>query len=252
MTAALVHLGPPGSYSEQAARGFRVAHGIAARVEPVESLAAVAAAVRAGRAAFGVLPVLATTSGFPAEAHAALVGAPDPGWRVVGEATLPIVSHLLVRPGTRRADLRRVLSHPNALREAAATLARDFADLVAVETASTAEAARLVASGDGTAAAVAGPAAMAPYGLVPIAEAIQDDPHNATLFWLIAPAGAPPDPMPARVAILLDARDGSDRLGAAAAALHGLGFSIAFVSLAPLPGPPFAFRYAIAAAAPAP
>jgi hypothetical protein len=31
---------------------------------------------------------------------------------------LPIRSNLLVKPGTRRQDLRRVLSHPNALQEA--------------------------------------------------------------------------------------------------------------------------------------
>jgi prephenate dehydratase len=246
--AELAYLGPRGTYSEQAALAALARRGLTAAPSAESSLGAVAEAVASGRARLGILPIVATTSAVPAAAHTALLGASDPGWRVVGEVQLPIVSHLLVKPGTRREDLRRVLSHPNALREASIVLGRDFANLRQVETASTAAAAREVAAGDGTSAAVAGPAAMPLFGLVAMAEGIQDDPDNTTLFWVIGPASAAPAERPDRVVLSIDAPGQSAALGQAVSALHGLGFRVTFVTSAPLPGPPFAFRHAVAAA----
>lgn len=246
--AELAYLGPRGTYSEQAALAALAQRGIDALPSAQSSLGAVAEAVANGRARRGILPIVATTSAFPAAAHAALLGASDPGWRVVGEVQLPIVSNLLVKPGTKREDLRRVLSHPNALKEASVVLRREYADLQLVETASTAAAAREVAAGDGTSAAVAGPAAMPLFGLVALAEGIQDDPTNTTLFWVIGPASAALAEMPDRVVLSIDAPGQSAALGQAVSALHGLGFCVTFVNAAPLPGAPFAFRYAVAAA----
>ncbi|WP_376100726.1 prephenate dehydratase domain-containing protein (plasmid) [Roseomonas sp. CCTCC AB2023176] len=248
--ADLAFLGPRGTYSEQAALAVQAARSAPSAPTPEETLGAVVDAVAGGRARLGILPIAATVSSFPAAAHAALLRAPDPGWRVVGEVQLPIVSHLLVRPGTRREDLRRVLSHPNALREAGVALRRDFGDLQQVETASTAAAAREVAASDGTIAAVAGPAAAPLFGLVPLAEGIQDDPHNTTLFWVIGPAASSPAEAPNRLVLIVDAAGGSGAFGDAVTALTGLGFRVSFVNSAPLPGPPFAFRYALAATAP--
>jgi prephenate dehydratase len=245
----LAFLGPRGTYSEQAA--LTVLSRLGGNALPVAeaSLQAVAEAVADGRARLGILPIAATTSSFPAQSHAALLRAADPGWRVVGEVQLPVVSDLLVKPGTRREDLRRVKSHPNALREASIALHRDFAGLEWVEAASTAAAAREVAEGDGTSAAVAGPAAIPLFGLVPLAEGIQDDPDNTTLFWVIGPADAPPAEAPDRLALTIDAAGGSAALSQAITALDGLGFRVVFVNSVPLPGPPFAFRYAVAASA---
>ncbi|MGA0595138.1 prephenate dehydratase [Enterovirga sp. CN4-39] len=243
----LAYLGPRGTYSEQAALAVRSARGIAVEPTTEESLGAVTEAVAAGRARLGILPIAATVSSFPAASHAALLRAPDPGWRVVGEVELPILSNLLVKPGTRKEDLRKVLSHPNALKEASIVLRRDFGNLQQVETASTAAAAREVAAGDGTIAAVAGPAAMPLFGLVALAEGIQDDPNNTTLFWVIGSGTSEPSEAPDRVVLLVEAPGRSANLGAAIAALNGLGFRVTFVNSAPLPGPPFTFRYAIAA-----
>ena len=245
---SLIFLGPRGTYSEQAALIVQAARQIASAPVAVESLGAVADEVASGRAKFGILPVAATVSSFPAAAHAALLRARDPGWRVVGEMELPIVSNLLVKPGTKRQDLRRVLSHPNALQEASVVLRRDFGDLQQVEMASTAAAAREVANGDGTLAAVAGPAAMPLFGLVALVEGIQDDPNNTTLFWVIGPANAAPSETPNRINVLVDAPRHSTAFGDTVAALNGLGFRVTFVNSAPLPGPPFAFRYIIATA----
>ena len=247
--ADLAYVGPRGTYSEQAALTFVAARGVTTPPQAVDTLGAVSEAVASGRARLGILPIVATTSGFPAATHAAFLRAADPGWRVVGEVSLPIRSNLLVKPGTRREDLRRVLSHPNALREASIVLRRDFGALELVETASTAAAARDVAAGDGTSAAVAGPAAAALFGLVVLAEGIQDDPNNTTLFWVIGPASSPPADAPNRLVLSIDAPGSSAHFGRAVAALNALGFQVTFVNPAPLPGPPFAWRYAIAASA---
>ena len=247
--AELVYLGPRGTYSEQAALIFLDRRASTARPVATRSLQAVSDAVSQGRARLGILPIAATVSSFPAESHAALLRADDPGWRIVAEVELPIVSDLLVKPGTQRETLRRVLSHPNALEEAAVALRRDFSGLQWVETASTAAAAREVARGDGTSAAVAGPAARRHFGLVALAEGIQDHPCNTTLFWVIGAANSPPAETPNRLALTIDAAASTDALGQAIAALSALRFRITFVNSRPLPGPPFAFRYAVAAAA---
>ena len=126
-------------------------------------------------------------------------------------------------------------------------LRRDFGDLQRVETASTA-AAREVANGDGTSAAVAGPAAMLLFGLAVLAESIQDDPNNTTLFWVIGPADSAPMNSPNREILLVHAQGGSDVVGRAVAALNGLGFRVTFMNSASLAGPAFAFRYVVVAA----
>ncbi len=242
--ADLGYLGPPGTYSEQAADAYRAAEPAFDTLHALPSITTVAGAVARGEVQRGLLPGLSTTAGFPAESHLALLRAHDPGFRILGAVIVPIETDLLVRPGTRLADIRAVLSHPNALAEAGGFLHARLPGVALRQVASTAAAAAMVAASDGSLAAIASPAAAARYGLQRLAPDIEDDPRNATLFWVIAPASAAiPSTTADRIAVILDAPAGTPAFSALVLALHTAGFTVASVDARPLRGPLFGWRY---------
>jgi prephenate dehydratase len=103
--------------------------------------------------------------GFVGETHKLVLAPQDPGWHVIAEVTLSISNNLLVKPGTRPSDLRKIISHPEALRESANWLKANFPQLPQEGVNSTAAAAEAVAKGDGTIAAIASAAAASVYQL---------------------------------------------------------------------------------------
>ena len=247
--AQLGFLGPRGTFSEQAAETYRERTPSVGDTLPFETMTAVVDALRAGRVARAVLPVASTVAGFPPESSRLLLGAPDPGFRVVAELVVPVELHLVVKPGTARERIRRILSHPNALGEARALLDARYPGVPREETASTAAAAELVKDGDGSLAAVASLAAARLYGLEVLDRAIQEDPHNATSFWVLARAeDAPQANAATRLVLLLEAPPGSDVLSETVARLHEAGLSVVFVESRPLPGELYGFRYLISLA----
>ncbi|XP_048132161.1 arogenate dehydratase/prephenate dehydratase 1, chloroplastic [Rhodamnia argentea] len=104
---------------------------------------------------------------------------------IVGEVQLQVNHCLLGLPGTRKEDLKRVLSHPQALAQCEMTLME--LGVVRVSTEDTAGAAQIVASnGLREAGAVASSRAAEIYGLDILAEKIQDDDDNITRFLILA------------------------------------------------------------------
>ncbi|WRX13868.1 Prephenate dehydratase - like 1 [Theobroma cacao] len=104
---------------------------------------------------------------------------------IVGEVQLPVNFCLLALPGVRIEQLKRVLSHPQAL-----ALSDIFLSKLGVARENvddTASAAQYVASnGLRDAAVVASIRAAQVYGLNVLAEKIQDDPDNITRFLVLA------------------------------------------------------------------
>jgi prephenate dehydratase len=209
-------------------------------------MTAVVEALRDGRIARGILPVASTVAGFPEESRRLLLGQLDPGFRVVAEIVVPVELNLLVKRGTSRDRIRRILSHPNALREAGPFLEKSYPAAQREETASTAAAAERVKNGDGSLAAVASAAAARLYDLEILEPSIQEDSRNATSFWIIArPEDAPEAREASRLVVLLDAPPGSGALSSAIASLHQEGLDVVFVSSVPLPGDIYGFRYLV-------
>jgi prephenate dehydratase len=97
------------------------------------------------------------------------------------------VRHALIgRPGTSTSSIRRVLSHPEALAQAKATLATNGWEPVPVP--DTAGAVRIVAETDDPAqAALAPPRSRERYGLEILMSDVMDRDHNATRFVVLAP-----------------------------------------------------------------
>jgi prephenate dehydratase len=172
--------GPEGTHSDAAATILAPA---GAATIGLPTFTAVIEATAAAEVGLGVLPIESSLVGPIAETHDLLYRAP---LSIVREATLPIRHCLLGLAGTKVEDVRVVRSHPAALDQCRALLAR--LPVESVPAATTAEAARRVASGgDPAEAAIASVEAAETHGLAVLADNIGDHPEAYTRFVAVAP-----------------------------------------------------------------
>jgi prephenate dehydratase len=222
----LAFLGPKGSYSDEAASKY-VARAHLDGATALTTITAIAQSVGEGRTQFGLLPFENSIGGFVGETHKLLLAPKDPEWRVIADVTVPISNNLLVKPGTRPADLRKILSHPEALKECTNWLRANFPQLTQQSMSSTAAAAEAVSKGDGTIAAIASSAAARVYQLQVLFPNIQDNQHNATNFVVIQAAGRDfPEQNPTRLIVRLDVMKGADALTQLLEDLKHLSFTL--------------------------
>ncbi len=146
------------------------------------------AAVEAGQATLGLLPVENSQAGSINQAFDLLL---DHDLRVVGEVKLR-VRHCLVAPeGTRLTDIRRVKSHPQALLQCERYLkAHGWQAIVAYDTAGAAR--ELTEQPEPGTAAIASALAAEIYGLEVLDAEIEDSPENTTRFFLLGREEPPP------------------------------------------------------------
>src|SRR6266850_4980551 len=134
----VAYLGPEGTFSHQAAREH---FGALAVLCGVASISDVFAAVEAGRAQLGIVPVENTTEGVVTQTLDAL------GERevtVCAERVLRVSNALLSKSG-RIEDVRRVISHPQPLAQCRRWLDQQLPGVERIEAASTAAAAQRAA-----------------------------------------------------------------------------------------------------------
>lgn len=178
--------GEIGSFSDEAIEQL---YGGDAQRLPCRGFAEVTAAVAAGSAERGVLPIENTLVGSIAGARDAISAAP--GLHVVGETVVAVRLCLLGLADTSFAQIRSVRSHPVAL----AQCRRFFAEhpQLAVHPAyDTAGAAMDVSTaGDPTCAAIASRRAAQRYSLQILTPDIQDCADNQTRFLVLARAALP-------------------------------------------------------------
>lgn len=180
-------LGPWGTFSEEAVE--RCAPLAGSERLPFPSMADAYEAALSGSVDVALLPVENSIEGAVGATLDLLVH--RPGLRIQHELLLPVEQHLLARPGTRLEDVRRVLSHPQALGQCAAYLRRALPGVPTEPTLSTADAARRAAAEPG-AGALAGRAAAARYGLEILAASVHDAAENSTRFVLLGREDARP------------------------------------------------------------
>jgi len=150
------------------------------------------AAVTDSTAELAMIPIENSTAGRVADIHYLL---PTSGLHIVGEHFLPISFALLGVPGSRVADLRSVRSHIQALSQCRKII-RDLA-LTPIVSGDTAGSAREVAeAGDPTQASLAPALAADLYGLKVLKADVEDEPHNATRFVVLAREELRPPPGP--------------------------------------------------------
>jgi len=171
--------GEPGAYSEAAAIRFSD-H---ADLLPCESFDDVFTAVATGKATHGILPVENSIGGSIHRNYDLLLEHDLP---IVGEVVLDITHNLLVLPGTRLENIKRIYSHPQALAQCERFL-RSLPGVAVEATYDTAGSAKLVKEkGLKDAAAIASDRAAQVFGLEILKPEIQDFSDNITRFLLVS------------------------------------------------------------------
>ena len=172
--------GERGAYSEDAVAAIWPN----AEAVPVRYPIDVAQAVVAGDVDAGVLPVENTLAGSVAASYDAIAQCDE--LHVIGEGVVRIRHCLLALQGATLEDIELLESHPVALAQCTAFLARHARIEVRAATDTGRAALDVARSGDRRRAAIAGLAAARRYGLSVLADGIEDRPDNQTRFLAIS------------------------------------------------------------------
>jgi prephenate dehydratase len=175
---AVAFQGAPGAYSHQAVREA-CPDGLPL---PCFSFEEAMEAVQDGRAGRAAIPIENNLHGRVADVHTLL---PESGLFVTGEHYVKVEHCLLGAPGATLADVREVISHPQAVGQCRKRLramglrSAGFADTAAA-------AAEVAERGDPALAALASRLAGELYGNSLLQTGMQDADHNRTRFLLLA------------------------------------------------------------------
>jgi prephenate dehydratase len=175
----VAYQGMPGAYSEAA-----ILEHFLAETQPVacESFEAVFNAVQELQCAYGMLPIENSLAGSIHRNYDLLLQYPS---AIVGEHYLRVEHCLIGLPGVRLDEIRRVISHPQALAQCEGYLRR--LGVSSSATFDTAGSVKIVLDqGDRAQAAVASHRTAELYQMSVLAEGIEDDPANYTRFIVIS------------------------------------------------------------------
>jgi prephenate dehydratase len=162
----------------------------AADLQSLGSITAVLEAVARGDVHLGFVPIENAIEGTVSATIDGLIH--DVDLHIQREVVMDIHLHLMARPGTALGDIRHVSSYPHALAQCQKYLARALPGAEQRAANSTADAARALGeSGSTDGAAIAPRLAAERYGLVIVAEDVEDHPDNQTRFVLVARTRVP-------------------------------------------------------------
>ena len=249
MNVPILYLGPEGTHSHEAAlRRF----GPKAKLVPCLSHHEIFSRLCAARARprpLAIVPVENSSEGPVTQTLDQLADHAAVG--ILDSFSLPVPQHLMARPGTRLAGIRRVCSHPQVLGQCRATLARLLPRADLIPDSSTAVAAGRAAQ-DPETAAIASDAAAKIHRLAVLRKNMQDSENNVTRFFTLTAGPAKPRAVgPARklrslIYLVIGNRPG--------ALLHVLApfdaseINLTFIQSRPLTGRPWEYGFFIEAA----
>src|SRR5262245_47855587 len=153
----IVFQGEPGANSHLASREVYPDH----EPVPCATFEDAFAAIGAGEAEFGMIPIENSIAGRVADIHHLL---PDSGLHIVAEHFMPVRHQLLAPKGATLADIKTVESHVHALGQCRKMIRKlGITPVVAADTAGSAR--EIAEAGDKTRAAIASRLPAALYGL---------------------------------------------------------------------------------------
>ena len=178
--------GEPGAYSDMACRAVYPER----RTLACPSFEDAFAAVRDGRAGFGMIPIENSNAGRVADIHHLL---PQGGLHIIGEHFQRVNHQLLAPKGASLETVKTVRSHVQALSQCRRFLqSTGLKPVIHADTAGAA--AEVAAQGDPTQAAIASALAGEIYDLEVLQSDLEDADHNTTRFLIMAREPIDPDP----------------------------------------------------------
>jgi prephenate dehydratase len=173
--------GEPGAYSEAAVLAYYPNQDIVS--VPCESFEDVFASVENGKSDLGFVPIENSLAGSIHQNYDLLLK--NSLW-VIGEYQLRIQHCLIAKPGVHITEIRRIISHPQALAQCDGYL-HQMPDVRVEPAYDTAGSVKIIhESGDQLTAAIASRRAADIYSMNVLAENIEDNPQNFTRFLVIS------------------------------------------------------------------
>lgn len=185
MTKRIAYLGPPGTFTEEAA----LLYDETAQLIPFPSISAVAVAVASVMAEEGVVAIENSIEGSVTDTLDLLIH--ESRVLIRKELVLPIEHHLMGKKGTEASDVKVIFSHPQALGQCRQFIERCFPKAEVVAALSTASAVEEMMASPHPSAAIGTRRAAELYGAETLAKGIQDQASNVTRFVVLAPTDHP-------------------------------------------------------------
>ena len=187
----LGHLGPAGTFTEEAARG--TAREVGAELVPYPSVQATIAAVLEGQVDRALVPIENSLEGTVNTTVDALSA--DHRLMIVGEQVLRVTQCLITRGAVALDTIAIVHSHPQGLAQCARFLHERLPAAQLLTAPSTAAAVQGLLDAPPTHAAIGSRSAAELHGAVVLHEGIEDEPGNETRFvWLAREGDTEPFP----------------------------------------------------------
>ena len=177
------YLGPAGTFTEAALIPLLKAQD---KSVPAVNVTAALDAVRSGTADYAIVPIENSVEGVVARTLDELAsGAP---LLIIGESILTVSFALMVKPGMKISDIKRLATHPHAEAQCREYISKKIPGAEVIMTASTAAGAEAVAKGEADGALAAAVAAKN-FNLEVIAEDVGDKQAAVTRFVTVSRPG---------------------------------------------------------------
>jgi prephenate dehydratase len=183
----IAYLGPPGTFSEEAAIAYG---GAGAEFLPLASIPAVVTAVETGAASVGILPIENVLEGSVPATLDLLIHETD--LRIAGETVLPIRQFLVARAGITLPQIKVLYGHPQSLGQCRKFVERCLPGVATVASLSNSAAPAEALADERPAAAISTLRAAELNNANILAREIQDKSGNVTRFVALGREDSPP------------------------------------------------------------
>ncbi len=233
-TARVVCQGVEGAYSTIAAERLFSTPSIL----HVSTFEGAFSAIESGLCDYGILPIENSTAGSVNQVYDLMISR---NFHIVRSVRIKVDHSLLVKPGTKKSDIKEVFSHEQAIRQCEGYLKQLGVKVTAC--ANTAVAAQMVANSDRTdVAALSSLRCAELYGLTALDKCVQDKANNHTRFICISKKlEIYPGADKTSLMMILSHRPGS--LYKVLAKFYALGINLIKLESRPMPDRDFEFMF---------
>jgi prephenate dehydratase len=185
----IAYLGPPGTFSEEAAMAYANKQPDAAYL-PLMSIPAVVTAIETGAAQVGVLPIENLLEGSVTFTLDLLIH--ETRLQIAGETVIPIRQYLVARAGLKLSQIQVLYAHPQSLAQCRRFVERCLPGVATVASLSNSAAPAEALADERAAAAISTLRAAELTDAQVLARDIADNLSNVTRFIVLAQCDAPP------------------------------------------------------------